>query len=82
MGDSSKAFEEFIYKRCEEILSEDEDANNANNRVYALGQKLKGNLNPELYQTFLEYEKEITESAARNEFKIYKQAIRDHISLF
>lgn len=65
------ALQQYIYKRCEEILQNDEISQEYNKRISELEKQFKSKLTPELIKEYNKLEELIIEASTYNEFLIY-----------
>lgn len=79
MLDSSKLFDEFIMRRCEEILQDDVICQELNKAIVATESEFKKTLNSEQLKKYNELEEIIVSSMAHSEFSIYKQSQFDRV---
>lgn len=82
MNNRSKAFEEFVDSRCDELLEKDPEHNKRNVNVLNCEMELKGSMPPELVPLFLKYEGELIGMITYDKSLIYKGAIKDKDDLF
>jgi nitrogen fixation/metabolism regulation signal transduction histidine kinase len=73
----SKAFDEFLQKRCEEITSRSEQIKNIDFLITETENKLKGTFSKTQLDLFLQYEKFCSDYQIVAEKTIYKQCLRD-----
>ena len=71
--DNSKAFDEFIYKRCEEIVSNDEECNQLKEDILCIDEKIRNSLNSEQLKIFNDYEGLMINLKSLEGFKLYKK---------
>jgi hypothetical protein len=74
---SSVAFQEFLQKRCEEIIEGDEEYRGINELILQKEGKIKTLVSGELLIKINEYEKLNLDLIAHAIFLIYRQAIDD-----
>jgi hypothetical protein len=79
MSGSSKLFEEFVVRRCEEITQADEESQKLNSKILQLEADFKKTLNADQLKKYHELEEAIIESATHSEICTYKQALNDKI---
>lgn len=70
--DNSKAFEEFVMKRCEEIINNDQECRQLSCKVTEKIKELKETLSNEQIKIFLEYESLDSELNERIKYIMYK----------
>jgi hypothetical protein len=68
---------ETIYKRCEEVLLNDEMCRRSNERIVQLENRLKKTLTSDQLAQYNQIEGEISQATSRNEFLLYKQGFID-----
>jgi hypothetical protein len=73
----SKMFNEFILKRCEEIIMDDPVCIEMNNRILELESSIKKTLSPEQIKSLLEYESEVMRLNSHIEQLVYKKGFLD-----
>jgi hypothetical protein len=79
MSESSKLFEGFIVRRCEEITQADGKSQELNAKILQQEADFKKTLNADQLKKYHELEETIIELATHKEICIYKQAINDKI---
>jgi hypothetical protein len=76
-GMESKAFEEFVQMRCQEIISEDEGIQSLNNELDLAENNLKKTFSQSQTDAFLLYEKLCHNQQMLIETTVYKQCLSD-----
>jgi hypothetical protein len=77
MRNINEAFEEFISRRCEDIVLKDEYYQKLNKSIVDSEKKLKLFLNEEQLKTFIEYEKLVANFESYAETLLYKKGFND-----
>lgn len=77
MCKGTKAFDEFAAKRCEEVLSKDDEYRNLNKSIIDLENKFRSILSLDQLKTFNEYESLVIGLGAHAEQLLYKQGYLD-----
>ena len=77
MLEDSEAFKEFLFKRCEEILSKDENHKKTNAEIIDMEKEFKSLLTPELIKIYDRIILTITEATAKDEATILKHTLFD-----
>ena len=74
---SSQAFQEFLQKRCEEILTNDNEYSEINDHITRLESEINILASGELLNKIMEYERLNTNSVACCAALIYRSAMND-----
>jgi len=77
---NSQAFQEFIQRRCEEIISGSAPIQDINLSVISAESKLKETLSKSQLKLFLAYEKLVSDYQLESEKTIYKGCLNDGLS--
>jgi len=70
----SKAFDEYVAKKCEEILEHNEEYQQLNSQILEAEKKIKAKFTDDI-KDFLEYERLIIEQLTLSNIIIYKSLI-------
>jgi hypothetical protein len=73
----SESRDEFIFKRCEEIIRDDSESQRLNKEILAQESAFKGMLNPMQLKAYNGLEEKVIAQAAYNEHCVYRQAQKD-----
>ena len=74
---SSPAFQEFLQKRCEEILSKSKCIRDIDTMITEVEDKLKCTFSKPQLELFLQYEKLCSDHKLLSDKTIYEQSLRD-----
>lgn len=77
MSESSKLFEEFVIRRCEEITQKDKKHQELNSKLLQAESDFKKTLSQDQIKKYYEIEEVVIELAIHSGSCIYKQAVKD-----
>ena len=77
----SNLINEAIYKRCDEILLNDEMYRRSNDKIVALEGILKKSFTPQQLKEYNEIEQEVMKASANREVILYRQGFIDGIGI-
>ena len=77
----SAAFQEFLQKRCDEILLNDDMYKMSNDKIVTLEGMLKKSFTPKQLKEYNEIEQEIMDSSEKREILLYKRGFIDGIAV-
>ena len=77
----SNLINETIYKRCDEILLNDEMYRRSNDKIVSLEKKIKESFTPEQLNIYNQIEYETMEASANREALLYRQGFNDGLSV-
>jgi len=77
----SNLINETIYKRCDEILLNDEMYRRSNDKIVSLEKKIKESFTPEQLNIYNQIEYETMEASANREALLYRQGFNDGVSV-
>ena len=75
----SPAFQEFLQKRCEEIITEDEECLKVIDETRIIGNAFFNSLSTDQQQAYLEFESSAEKRNTQCATTLYKHAIKDRI---
>jgi hypothetical protein len=75
----SQAFQEFLQKRCEEIITEDEECLKVIDETRIIGKEFFNSLSTDQQKAYLEFESSAEKRNTQCATTLYKRAMRDRI---
>jgi 16S rRNA U516 pseudouridylate synthase RsuA-like enzyme len=81
MNKSSKAFGEYVARRCEEILQDDEKNKKLSNKIIVMEEELKKTLNCEQIIMYNKIEGMACDLKSNNENLLYLNGFNDRVSI-
>jgi hypothetical protein len=81
VDEMSDLLNETIYKRCDEILLNDELYRRSNEKIVLLESRLKESFSPQQLKSYREIEQAIMEASAHREALLYRQGFIDGKSI-